>query len=72
METHRQMQLLQVSNRKLEDADENAQWEKVKLMQPMRLYVSSDPSTFRTQKDTVEKSQTNATNVTLHLIGQVI
>ena len=49
LETHRQMQPLQVctvSNRKLEDADENAQWEKAKLMQPMRLYVSSDRSTF--------------------------
>ena len=38
LETHRQMQPLQVctvSNRKLEDADENAQWKKAKLMQPM-------------------------------------
>ena len=38
LEMHRQMQPLQVctvSNRKLEDADENAQWEKAKLMQPM-------------------------------------
>ena len=35
-----------VSNWKLEDADENAQWGKAKLMQPMRLYVNSDPSTL--------------------------
>ena len=41
------LQVCTVSNRKLEDADENAQWGKAKLMQPMRLYVYSDPSTLR-------------------------
>ena len=61
METHRQMQPLHVcteSNRKLEDADENEQWERAKLMQPMRLYVHSDPSTLRThlKRNSGEKS----------------
>ena len=32
----------------IEDTDENAQWEKAKLMQQMRLYVFSDQSTLRT------------------------
>ena len=41
------LQVCTVSNRKLEDADENVQWEKAKLMQPMQLYVYSDPSTLR-------------------------
>ena len=42
------LQVCTVSNRKLEDADENEQLGKAKLMQLMRLYVYSDPSTLRT------------------------
>ena len=62
---HRQMQPLQVctvSNRKLEDADENAQWEKAKLMQPMRLYVFSDPSTLRTYLKRYSGEKSNKCN----------
>ena len=40
------LQVCTVSKRKLEDADENAQWGKAKPMQPMQLYVYSDPSTL--------------------------
>ena len=65
LETHRQMQPLQVctvSNRKLEDADENAQWGKAKLMQPMRLYVYSDPSTLRTHLKRYSGEKSNKCN----------
>ena len=49
------LQVCTVSKRKLEDADENAQWGKAKPMQPMRLYVYSDPSTLI--EDTFKKVQ---------------
>ena len=65
LETHRQMQPLQVctvSNRKLEDADENAQWGKAKPMQPMRLYVYSDPSTLRTHLKRCSGERSNTCN----------
>ena len=54
------LQVCTVSKRKLEDADENAQWGKAKPMQPMRLYVYSDPSTLI--EDTFKKMSGEKSN----------
>ena len=56
------LQICTVSNRKLEDAYENAQWGKAKLMQPMRLYVYSDPSTLRTHLKRYSGNKSNKCN----------
>ena len=54
------------------NADENAQWEKGKTMQPMRLCLLWSKYIEDTFKEIVEKNQTNTTNITLHLLRQVI
>ena len=69
------MRLYLFSNKSSEETFENAQWRKVKQMQSMwlcNMHALIQVHWGHIWKPIVEKSQTNATNVTLPLFGQTI